>query len=160
MRMHLAERPKAFGHIAVDINEGVAMQDPDRTINVMSILRELGVDIALDDFGTGASSLSYMTRFPINIIKIDGRFIDRLPGSDRDSALVEVLLGIAQRFGFLTHAEGVEDAAQLEWLRERGCTYAQGYHVARPMDFAATIRWLRTARLSESTPEPAFRPPS
>jgi diguanylate cyclase (GGDEF)-like protein len=160
MRMHLAERPKAFGHIACDINETVAMQDPDRTLDVMAVLRELGMEIALDDFGTGYSSLSYVTRFPINIIKIDGRFIHRLPGNDHDSALVEVLLGIAQRFGFLTHAEGVESEEQLQWLRERGCTYGQGYHIAKPMDFATLIKWLRTARLMESAAVTSFQPPS
>jgi diguanylate cyclase (GGDEF)-like protein len=160
MRMHLAERPKAFSHIACDINESVAMQDPDRTLDVMAVLRELGMEIALDDFGTGYSALSYVTRFPINIIKIDSSFIHRLPGDDHDSALVEVLLGIAQRFGFHTHAEGVETAEQLQWLRERGCTYGQGYHIAQPMDFATLIKWLRTARLMESAALPSFRPPS
>ena len=71
-----------------------------------------------------------------------------------------MLLGTAQRFGFFTHAEGIENAEQLACLRERGCTYGQGYHLAPPMDFAALMRWLRTARLTESAPVHAFRPPS
>jgi len=159
MRMHLAERPNVFSHIALDINETVAMQDPDRTLDAMAVLRELGMEIALDDFGTGYSALSYVTRFPISIIKIDGQFIQRLPGDDRDSALVEVLLGTAQRFGILTHAEGVETEAQLSWLRQRGCTYAQGYFIAPPMDFAALIKWLRTERLMETAAVSVFPPP-
>jgi EAL domain-containing protein (putative c-di-GMP-specific phosphodiesterase class I) len=126
----------------------------------MAVLRELGMEIALDDFGTGHSSLSYVTRFPINIIKIDGEFIDRLPGSDYDSALVEVLLGTAQRFGLCTHAEAIESEAQFTWLQERGCTYGQGYFIAPPMDFAALIKWLRTARLTETSERSAIRPPS
>jgi diguanylate cyclase (GGDEF)-like protein len=160
MRLHLGEQPKAFGHIAVDINETVAMHDPDRTLDVMAVLRELNMEIALDDFGTGYSALSYVTRFPINIIKIDGRFIHLLPGDGHDSALVEVLLGTAQRFGFFTHAEGIETREQLGWLRERGCTYGQGYYIAKPMDFAALIRWLGTAQLMETAAVSAFRPPS
>jgi EAL domain-containing protein (putative c-di-GMP-specific phosphodiesterase class I) len=71
-----------------------------------------------------------------------------------------VLLGTAQRFGFLTHAEGVETADQLDWLRQRGCTYAQGYAIAAPMDFAALIKWLGTAQLTETAAVTAFRPPS
>jgi diguanylate cyclase (GGDEF)-like protein len=160
MRMHLAERPAAFHHIAVDINETVAMQDPIRTLDVMAALRELGTEIALDDFGTGYSSFSYVTRFPINIIKIDGRFISPLPGNDHDSALVEVLLGVAQRFGFFSHAEGIESNAQFEWLRQRGCTYGQGYFIAPPMNFATLMTWLKTARLTETAVRPAFRPPT
>ena len=159
MRMHLAERPRAFHHIAVDINETIAMQNPDRALDVMSVLRELGMEIALDDFGTGHSALSYATRFPINIIKIDRRFIERLPGNDRDAALVEVLLGIGQRFGFRTHAEGIETAEQYEWLRQRGCTYGSGFYIARPMRFSALATYLKGARLSESDRAFAILPP-
>jgi diguanylate cyclase len=126
---------------------------------VMAALRELGTEIALDDFGTGYSSLSYVTRFPVNIIKIDGRFIERLPGTDHDSALVEVLLGTAQRFGILTHAEGIETEAQFNWLRERGCTFGQGYFMAAPMNFARLIMYLTRSRLMENAAQPAFRPP-
>jgi diguanylate cyclase (GGDEF)-like protein len=159
MRDHLAQRPKAFHHIAVDINESAAMLDPDRTLDVMAALRELGTDIALDDFGTGYSSLSYVTRFPLNILKIDGRFIERLPGTDHDSALVEVLLGTAQRFGMLTHAEGIETEAQFNWLRERGCTFGQGYYLAAPMTFAQLVIYLTKKRLMENAAQSAFRPP-
>gem|GEM_PF-1633521 len=160
MRMHLHEQPDAFHHIAVDINETVAMQDPDHTLNVMAVLRELGMEIALDDFGTGYSSLSYVTRFPINIIKIDRRFIERLPGNDHDAALVEVLLGIAQRFGFLTHAEGIETAEQYEWLKQRGCTYGSGFYIARPMRFSELATYLKATRLRGDDRVFAILPPS
>jgi diguanylate cyclase (GGDEF)-like protein len=160
MHMHLAQRPAAFHHMAVDINESVAMLDPDRTLDVMAVLRELGMEIALDDFGTGYSALSYVTRFPINIIKIDGRFIERLPGSEHDAALVEVLLGIAQRFGFLTHAEGIETAEQYEWLQQRGCTYGSGFYIAQPMRFSALATYLKEARLKDSGQVFAILPPT
>jgi diguanylate cyclase (GGDEF)-like protein len=160
MRMHLAEQPAAFHHLAVDINESVAMQNPDRTLNVMSVLRELGMEIALDDFGTGYSALSYVTRFPINIIKIDRRFVERLPGSGHDASLVEALLGIAQRFGFLTHAEGIETAEQYEWLRERGCTYGSGFYIAQPMRFSVLATYLKEVRLRENGLAIAILPPT
>ncbi len=159
MRMHLAERPAAFRHIGVDINETVAMQDPDRTLDVMAILRELGMEIALDDFGTGYSALSYVTRFPINIIKIDRRFIQRLPGNEHDAALVEVLLGIAQRFGFLTHAEGIETEEQFDWLQQRGCSYGAGFYIAQPMRFSALATYVKAARLTETGRVFAIQPP-
>jgi EAL domain-containing protein (putative c-di-GMP-specific phosphodiesterase class I) len=159
MRMHLAEQPAAFHHIAADINESAAMQDPDRTLDVMAVLRELGVEIALDDFGTGHSALSYVTRFPINIIKIDRRFIERLPGNDHDTALVEVLLGIAQRFGFLTHAEGIETEEQYEWLQQRGCTYGSGFFIAPPMRFSVLATYLKGARLTQTGRVFAIQPP-
>ena len=160
MRMHLSERPLAFQHIGVDINESVAMQQPDRTLDVMAVLRELGIEIALDDFGTGHSALAYVTRFPINIIKIDGRFIQRLPGNDHDEALVEVLLGVAQRFGFLTHAEGIETQEQYEWLRQRGCAFGSGYYIAPPMRFNELSAYLKAARLAKSGRVFAIVPPS
>jgi diguanylate cyclase (GGDEF)-like protein len=160
MRYHLAESPAAFHRIGADINEGVAMQMPDRTLDVMAVLRELGMEIALDNFGTGFSALSYVTRFPINIIKIDRRFIENLPGSEHDAALVEVLLGIAQRFGFLTHAVGIETKQQYDWLCERGCTYGSGYYIARPMRFSVLATYLRAARLTEPDRAFAILPPT
>jgi EAL domain-containing protein (putative c-di-GMP-specific phosphodiesterase class I) len=124
------------------------------------VLRELGIGIALDDFGTGYSALAYVTRFPINIIKIDSRFIQRLPGNDHDEALVEVLLGIAQRFGFLTHAEGIETKEQYEWLSQRGCAYGSGYYIAPPMRFSELETYLKAARLAERGHVLAIAPPS
>jgi diguanylate cyclase (GGDEF)-like protein len=160
MHRYLAERPAVFHHIAVDINETAAMQDPDRTLDVMAVLRELGLEIALDDFGTGYSAFSYVTRFPINIIKIDRRFIERLPGSEYDAALVEVLLGIAQRFGFLTHAEGIETEEQYAWLRERGCAYGSGFYIAPPMRFSDLQRYLQTAHVNQNGRVEAILPPT
>jgi diguanylate cyclase (GGDEF)-like protein len=158
MRLHLAQSPGAFAHIGVDINESAAMHQPDRTLDVMAALRELGIEIALDNFGTGQSALSYVTRFPVNIIKIDRRFIQRLPGTAHDEALVEVLLGIAQRFGFRTHAEGIETEEQYEWLRQRGCAYGSGYYIAEPMRFDALKTYLQRAQLAQDLLEFAIQP--
>jgi EAL domain-containing protein (putative c-di-GMP-specific phosphodiesterase class I) len=100
-----------------------------------------------------------VTRFPINIIKIDRLLIERLPGSDHDATLVEVLLGIAQRFGFLSHAEGIETEAQYEWLRQRGCTYGSGFYIARPMRFSVLATYLTQTQLKESDRVFAILPP-
>ncbi|MCB1799191.1 MAG: EAL domain-containing protein, partial [Gammaproteobacteria bacterium] len=86
-----------------------------------------GVRIALDDFGTGFSSLSYLKRLPIDLIKIDKSFIDDVPDDPRDCALVEVVLNIGERFDNAIVAEGVEQPRQRDWLVAHGCRYLQGY---------------------------------
>jgi EAL domain-containing protein (putative c-di-GMP-specific phosphodiesterase class I) len=96
---------------------------PDR---VLTELRELGARIALDDFGTGYSSLEHLQRFPVDSIKIDKVFVDRVAGGLRDSALARAIVQLGQTMGLATVAEGVETADQAAVLRELGCGYGQG----------------------------------
>jgi diguanylate cyclase (GGDEF)-like protein len=142
LRDQFSAHPHIAGHIGIEITETVAMSDVDRTLDALSILRELGVVIALDDFGTGYSSLSYLKRLPLDIIKIDKSFVRGLPNDQHDAGLVETVIAVANRFGFKTLAEGVETVEQYDWLRARGCTYGQGYLIARPMTFAQFAPWL------------------
>ncbi len=124
------------------------MQEVEKTIDALGVLRELGIRVALDDFGTGYSSLAYLKQLPIDVMKIDRSFVAGLPHDRRDVAIVDTLLTVSRSLGFETLAEGVETPAQLEWLRERGCTYAQGYAIAYPMAFDALERWLDERDLS------------
>jgi diguanylate cyclase (GGDEF)-like protein len=142
LRAQFAAHPQIAGHIGIEITETVAMSDVDRTLDALASLRELGIVIALDDFGTGYSSLSYLKRLPLDVIKIDKSFVRGLPDDQHDAGLVETVLAIASRFGFRTLAEGVETVEQYDWLRARGCTYGQGYLIARPMTFAQFSPWL------------------
>ena len=142
LRAQLVAHPKIAGHIGIEITETVAMSDVGRTLDALAILRELGVVISLDDFGTGYSSLSYLKRFPLDVIKIDKSFVRGLPDDQHDAGLVETVIAVANRFGFKTLAEGIETVAQYDWLRARGCTYGQGYLIARPMTFAQFAPWL------------------
>lgn len=142
LRAQLAAHPEIAGHLGVEITETVAMSAVDRTLEALAGLRELGVLVALDDFGTGYSSLSYLKRLPIDMIKIDKSFVHGLPDDPHDAGLVETMIAIACRFGFKTLAEGIETVEQLEWLRSRGCTYGQGFLIARPMPFTAFVPWL------------------
>jgi EAL domain-containing protein (putative c-di-GMP-specific phosphodiesterase class I) len=103
---------------------------PDR---VLSGLRELGVRIALDDFGTGYSSLEHLRRFPVDSIKIDKVFVDRITGGLRESALARAIVQLGQTMGLATVAEGIETAHQAAVLRDMGCGYGQGYWFAKPM---------------------------
>lgn len=152
LRDQFARFPRARDHIAIEVTETVAMQNVEKTIDALTVLRELGVQVALDDFGTGYSSLSYLKRLPIDVIKIDRSFVAGLPHDPHDVAIVDTLITVANSFRFKTLAEGVETAEQMAWLREHGCTYGQGYAIAYPMPFDELVVWLdERALIAESS---------
>jgi diguanylate cyclase (GGDEF)-like protein len=129
--------------LVLEITETALLNSaPDR---VLTGLRELGVRIALDDFGTGYSSLEHLRRLPVDSIKIDKVFIDRVTGGLRESALARAIIQLGQTMGLATVAEGVETATQAAVLRELGCGYGQGYWFARPMSGEALGRFLGAA---------------
>ena len=119
--------------VGVDVSENVAMENIDETLRVMNALHEAGLFVALDNFGTGYTSLQHLKRLPIDVLKIDRVFVNGLPGSKQDGAIVEALLSIARAFTFATMAEGVETEEQAASLRAAGCELGQGYLYARPM---------------------------
>ena len=118
------------------------MLDPNRTIEVLARLHEMGVHISLDDFGTGYSSLSYLQRLPVDELKIDRTFIRDLAGSETDSSIVEATVALARSLGLTTVAEGVECAATWEQLVRLGCDVAQGYYISRPLPADELEAWL------------------
>ncbi|MCP5026827.1 MAG: EAL domain-containing protein [Actinomycetia bacterium] len=132
--------------LCLEITETAAMTDPEATLDILHRLRRLGVRLAIDDFGTGFSSLAYLQRFPVDILKIDKSFIDGLGhGHGHDSrVLVDSVIGLGRNLGLELVAEGVETEIQKQELLELGVIRAQGYLFARPM----TIDDLR-ARLTE-----------
>ena len=119
--------------LMVEITEGVFMDDPVRCLGALQELKELGVRVAIDDFGVGFSSLDYLKRFPIDVIKIDRAFIDGLGSDAGDSAIVTAVAGIARALKVTVVAEGVETAEQLYALRLLACQQAQGFYFAPPM---------------------------
>lgn len=119
--------------LELEITETVLMQDQEACIALLHRLRALGVRIALDDFGTGYSSLNYLRSFPFDKIKIDRCFIEDLCQGGESGAIVESVLDLAARLNMQTIAEGVEDAAQLAALRERGCAQVQGYLISKAL---------------------------
>jgi EAL domain-containing protein (putative c-di-GMP-specific phosphodiesterase class I) len=131
--------------LVLEITETALLNSaPDR---VLEKLRELGASIALDDFGTGYSSLEHLQRFPVDSIKIDKVFVDRVTGGLRDSALAWAIVQLGQTMGLATVAEGVETADQAAVLRELGCGYGQGYFFAKPMSSRSLERLLREPQL-------------
>ncbi|MCU1624695.1 MAG: conserved hypothetical signaling protein [Frankiales bacterium] len=137
--------------LCLEITETLAMQDLELTVRTLGELKGLGVELAIDDFGTGHSSLNYLKRFPVDEVKIDRSFVGDLDHSEVDRAIVAAIVGLANALGMRTVVEGVEDAAQLERVRELGCTLAQGFHVSVPKP-ADQVTQLLLAR--ENIPQP------
>jgi diguanylate cyclase (GGDEF)-like protein len=127
--------------LELEITESIAMDEPETVRSSLAALREIGVDIAIDDFGTGYSSLGQLHALPIDSLKIDKSFVDDIDES-QSSLYVELIIGLAQRLGLSTVAEGVESATQVARLKELGCTVAQGYFYAKPMPLHELKNWL------------------
>jgi diguanylate cyclase (GGDEF)-like protein/PAS domain S-box-containing protein len=120
------------GRIVVEITESAAMRDTEITARIMGELRDAGVLIALDDFGVGHSSLAYLKHFPVDILKLDHNFIHDIGQTAKQELLIDTMINLAHRIGAEVIAEGVEVETQLNWLRNAGCDYVQGYLLGRP----------------------------
>ena len=118
--------------LELELTEGVAVADPRAAMTTMQQLRARGVHLSMDDFGTGYSSLSQLKHFQLYKLKIDQSFVRDLEHDSNDRAIVSAIIRMAQALGLQTTAEGVETAAQLQFLREQGCDEAQGYHFSPP----------------------------
>lgn len=123
-----------LSHIVLEVNEAVFMGGSDKLVpNAVEALRARGILVALDDFGTGFASLTHLLSFPVDIIKIDCSFVNRLGVDGPSEALVSGIVDIAHKLDMRTVAEGVEHEGQAEMLRRLGCNLGQGYLYARPM---------------------------
>ncbi|MBU3098033.1 MULTISPECIES: putative bifunctional diguanylate cyclase/phosphodiesterase [Clostridium] len=119
--------------VELEITESIFMKDFERSIKLLTAIRELGITIALDDFGTGYSSLSYLKRLPINTLKIDKSFIDNIDTNEREKVIVDGIILLAQKIGLDVIAEGAETKNQIELLKGMGCNQIQGYYFSRPL---------------------------
>ncbi len=114
-------------NLELELTEGVLVESRDRTVAVLRGLKELGVQIAVDDFGMGYSSLSYLSRLPIDCLKIDRTFVSQARRHRQDAAITQTVISLAHSLGVRVIAEGVETVEQLEFLRMHRCDQAQGY---------------------------------
>jgi diguanylate cyclase (GGDEF)-like protein/PAS domain S-box-containing protein len=117
--------------IAIEITEGLLLQDAPVIRDHLDHLFDRGVQISLDDFGTGYSSLSYLKKFKVDYLKIDRSFVSNLDSDANDMALIEAIIVMAHKLGIKTIAEGVETREQRDLLAHCGCDYAQGYWFSR-----------------------------
>jgi diguanylate cyclase (GGDEF)-like protein len=130
-------------HVILEVTESVYMGEGDRMVQkAIEALRAQGLRVALDDFGTGFASLTHLLTVPVDIIKIDKTFVDRLTPGDNSAAIIEGLISIAGKLDIRVVTEGIETEEQAACLRALGCQLGQGYLFSRPLDRHATTTLL------------------
>jgi diguanylate cyclase len=145
--------------LELEITESVLMTEPARALRSLRLLRSMGVRIAVDDYGTGHSSLAYLRQLPLDTLKIDRSFIAAMGGDG--GVIVRSTVHLAHDLGLRVVAEGIEDPATADALRELGCDLGQGFHYARPvpldalMERLAPPRWTATVSRAPSAAPPA-----
>ena len=141
--------------LELEITESLLLRDVDANLATLRSLKGLGIRISLDDFGTGYSSLGSLRSFPFDKIKIDRSFVTDLERSPDAAAIVHAVLALGRSLGMSTCAEGVENKGQLSYLREEGCSEAQGYYYSRPRPAAELAVALRDGLREEVLRSPA-----
>ena len=131
-----------YKDLKLEITESAYTENAVSLIEIVSGLRKLGFQIEMDDFGSGYSSLNMISAMPIDVIKMDMKFVRNIEKSETDRKLVKLILDIAKVLSFPVVAEGVETEGQLAFLREAGCDIVQGYYFSKPLpahEFEALI---------------------
>jgi len=141
VRVALAKHELPASSLCLELTESALLEDLDRHFRVLMALRDLGVRLALDDFGTGFSSLTYLKRFPVDMVKIDRSFVAGLGVTHCDTAIVRSVIELAHALNLTVVAEGIERPEQLEELRSLGCDVAQGYLFSTPLPQALLLNW-------------------
>jgi predicted signal transduction protein with EAL and GGDEF domain len=141
----LYESGLAASSLKLELTESVTMRDEERTARILRDLKTLGVRLCMDDFGTGFSSLSYLRRFDLDILKIDRSFVCEMMKNSESREIVKTVLSLGRNLGMEVVAEGVETTEQVSLLRSLGCEFAQGYFFSRPLDQAAMVQSLEAA---------------
>lgn len=142
----LLHRLEAVGlephHVELEFTEGTLATNSQRTVQQLTRLRQAGVDVALDDFGSGYSNLSYLSRIPADVLKIDQSFVRPLIDVGHDDFLLRQIVTMAKGLGFRVCAEGIETRYAYDHLRDLGVDEGQGYYMARPMPAQKLSDWL------------------
>ena len=129
-------------HLVLEITESMLMGDIDELAFLFGEIKQLGVSFSLDDFGTGYSSLSYLKKFPIDELKIDRSFLLDVPANNDDNSIVRAIIAMAHSLGQMVVAEGVEEIAQLDFLKQHNCDIIQGYYYSKPLNKADFTEFL------------------
>jgi EAL domain-containing protein (putative c-di-GMP-specific phosphodiesterase class I) len=123
--------------LELEITESLLLEGRSEVLALLKDISAMGISIAIDDFGTGYSALSYLTRFPVDTLKIDRSFVKGLPGDRSSGELVKAIISLGHSLGMIMVAEGVETSAQGDTLRNMGCELVQGYLFGKPMSGSA-----------------------
>jgi EAL domain-containing protein (putative c-di-GMP-specific phosphodiesterase class I)/ABC-type amino acid transport substrate-binding protein/GGDEF domain-containing protein len=129
--------------LILEVTETAVMRDPHSALAAIRRLRTHGIHISLDDFGTGSASLTHLRQMAPDEVKVDRSFVGGVLESEADRAIVRSTIDLAHSVGAVVTAEGIEDAATLDWLAAAGCDQVQGYFIARPMPVDAFIEFYR-----------------
>lgn len=130
-------------YLELEITEGVLVYNSERAFAQMKRISALGVKLALDDFGTGYSSFAQLKNYPINTLKIDRSFIEDIPRSKEEMAIVKAIISMSETLGLTVIAEGVEKAEQMQFLQDYRCTQIQGFFFHRPAASEEFQQWYR-----------------
>lgn len=125
--------------LKLEITESVIMKNAEQAIKTVKDLRDMGIRVSIDDFGTGYSSLSYLHRFPIDTLKVDRSFINRIGAEGEHSEIIQTIIKLAANLGMDVVAEGVESEEQLNFLKDMNCEFGQGYYYSKPLDSKAAF---------------------
>ncbi len=141
----------ASHHLELEITEGAIMQQGKEALGILNRLKDLGVRLAIDDFGTGHSSLAYLTRFPIDKLKIDRSFVRDIPADRPNTEIVSTIIAMGRNLNLTVLAEGIETELQRSVLQQSGCEFGQGYLFSRPVPAAeaALLPGIRSGRDSD-----------
>lgn len=134
--------------LQIELTETAVMEDIDHAIAVLTELRSTGIKISLDDFGTGYSSLNYLSRLPLDKIKVDKSFVHRLEHDMASQAIIEAIIALGRTLQLEIVAEGIESDSTLQYLHRHGCHQAQGYHVCKPVMASQFASWYREHTVS------------
>lgn len=140
--------------LQLEITEGMAMQNVERSIEVLKALKGRGVHLAIDDFGTTYSSMSFMKRFPVDTLKIDGSFVRNLPADTDDKAIADAIIGLGRALGLTIVAEGVETAEQQTFLRDHACDEMQGFLLSKAVPADEIAEFFRIPHVTAPTLQP------
>jgi diguanylate cyclase (GGDEF)-like protein len=130
------------GYLTLEVTESVVAQNRDTAIGILNMVRAEGVQVAIDDFGTGYSSLSYLQQLPFDVIKIDKSFVERIGAGDPSNNICRTIIKMAHELGKKVIAEGVEKDHQIEFLKENGCDFVQGFFYSKALHQDAFIAFI------------------
>ncbi|GAB4225820.1 MAG: EAL domain-containing protein [Methyloligellaceae bacterium] len=154
IRNILARDAIAKGTLCLEVTESLVMENPEQAVEILDWLKKFGASLSLDDFGTGYSSLSYIHRFPFDTIKVDRSFVRESARNGSTPVILKSIVAMARELGKQVVAEGVETAADADYLRSIGCHYAQGFYYGEPMP-EKEVRALLSALAKEEKKEAA-----
>jgi len=139
----LRETGLAPHYLELELTESLLLGDADVTLSVLQELKAMGLTLAIDDFGTGYSSFSYLKRFPVSKLKIDRSFVRDVAVNPDDAAITTAIISMAKSLNLKVIAEGVEDEAQMSFLRAHQCDEIQGYYFSIPLTVDKVAEKLR-----------------